>query len=162
MDRRWTATLCRFHECAFLFPPLWEPMDRHWTATLRGFRECALFFPPLVKGRLASIPLNQQQSNSVDVCILSSTVVGEGEAPSEPAEAIAAQQELRPPENARPHADWEGEAPSEPAEAIAAQQELRPPENARPHANWEGEAPSEPDNATACREAAVPESCKGI
>ena len=101
-----------------------------------------------------------------------------GEAPSEPAKAIAAQQELRPPKT-RASKLGEGEAPCEPAEAIAAQQELRPTETRPPsregeapsagkrrlrlsrsfalakpgHRIREGEAPSEPDFTTARHEA---------
>jgi hypothetical protein len=82
-------------------------------------------------------------------------------APSEPAKATAAQQELRPPNN-QSHRTRDREAPSEPAKATAAQQELRPPKN-QGHRTRKGEAPSEPDGATARhRRLAVPESCKGI
>jgi hypothetical protein len=83
----------------------------------------------------------------------------QGEAPSEPANATAAQQELRPPNN-QGHRTRQGGAPAEPATAIAAQQELRPPNN-QGHRTREGEAPSEPEGAAARhRRLAFPKSRK--
>ena len=70
-------------------------------------------------------------------------------------EAIAAQQELRPPKENLGQGIWEGEARSEPAEAIAAEQELRPRKmkikTAVPGPVFR-RAPSEPSEAVAARQ----------
>ena len=63
-------------------------------------------------------------------CLRTTELGGRG---SVRAASTPAQQELRPPQNAYERPNWEGEARSEPAKAIAAHQEVRPPKIARTH-----------------------------
>ena len=60
------------------------------------------------------------------------------------------------------HRTWEGEAPSEPAKANAAQQELRPPKTCATELGRARLRPSRQRRTRLSRSFALPESCEGL